>query len=58
MRKRITLAISIYLRPDLLMINKPEEYLDLNSLMWLSRYLSNFKAISIVSSNDRFFLFY
>ena len=56
MRKRITLAITIYLRPDLLIINKPEEYLDLNSLIWLSRYFMNFKAISIVSSNDRFYL--
>ena len=56
MRKRITLAITIYLRPDLLIINKPEEYLDLNSMIWLSEYCRMRKTISIISSNDKYFL--
>lgn len=53
---RLALASLISENPDIALIDEPTNYLDLDSIRYFSRWLSNFSGTAIVVSHDRHFL--
>ena len=47
---------AILLNPDILILDEPTNYLDINAKMWLEEFLINFDNTVIVVSHDRHFL--
>jgi ATP-binding cassette subfamily F protein 3 len=52
-RMRVALAATLFARPDLLMLDEPTNYLDLEGVMWLQSYLKSFPGSVLVISHDR-----
>ncbi|QRN85989.1 ABC-F family ATP-binding cassette domain-containing protein [Clostridia bacterium] len=55
-KTRISLARSLLREPDILILDEPNNYLDLQALAWLEQFLSNYKGAVLVVSHDRYFL--
>jgi ATP-binding cassette subfamily F protein 3 len=55
-KTRLALARLLLESPDLLMIDEPTNYLDLESVQWLESYLKDYQKSLLVVSHDRFFL--
>ena len=55
-RMRASLASILYQMPDLLLLDEPTNHLDLPSVMWLEKFLSEFKGAIILVCHDREFL--
>lgn len=56
-RSRCTLASALLQRPDLLILDEPTNYLDIPSVIWLQRYLTNLEETTIlIVAHDRAFL--
>ncbi|WP_321298130.1 ATP-binding cassette domain-containing protein [Marinifilum fragile] len=53
---RVLLAQALFGNPDNLLLDEPTNDLDLETVMWLENYLSNFNNTVIVVSHDRHFL--
>lgn len=53
---RILLAQALFGKPDNLLLDEPTNDLDLETVMWLENYLSNFENTVLVVSHDRHFL--
>jgi len=53
---RINLAKLLLSDPNLLLLDEPTNYLDITSVRWISRFLSNFKGELIIISHDRDFM--
>ncbi|MBN1117757.1 MAG: ATP-binding cassette domain-containing protein [Bacteroidales bacterium] len=53
---RILLAQALFGNPDNLLLDEPTNDLDLETVLWLENYLSNFENTVIVVSHDRHFL--
>jgi len=53
---RVMLAQALYGNPDNLLLDEPTNDLDLETVMWLEEYLSNFEHTVLVVSHDRHFL--
>jgi len=53
---RVLLAQALFGNPDILLMDEPTNYLDLNTIDWLENFLLNFKNLVIVISHDRHFL--
>lgn len=53
---RINLAKLLLSEPNLLLLDEPTNYLDLPSVRWISRFLSNFKGELVLISHDRDFM--
>jgi ATP-binding cassette subfamily F protein 3 len=53
---RINLAKLLLSEPNLLLLDEPTNYLDLPSVRWITRFLSNFKGELILISHDRDFM--
>lgn len=52
-KMRVALARGLYMRPTLLMLDEPTNHLDLNTVIWLTDYLSSsWKKTLIVVSHD------
>ena len=53
---RVMLAQALYGNPDNLLLDVPTNDLDMETVMWLEDYLSNFEHTVLVVSHDRHFL--
>ena len=53
---RAALAKALLSNPDLMVLDEPTNYLDLNGLTWLEGFLRNFPNAFLVVSHDRYFL--
>lgn len=52
-RMRVALAAVLFSEPDLLMLDEPTNYLDLEGTLWLYDYLERYPRTAIVISHDR-----
>jgi ATP-binding cassette subfamily F protein 3 len=55
-RMRIALAKVLIQNPDVILLDEPTNYLDLESIVWLEEWLKSFKGAVLMTSHDRDFL--
>ncbi len=55
-KKRLGLAVSLIISPDLLLLDEPTNHLDLESILWLEKFLSREVPTYLLVSHDRYFL--
>src|SRR5262249_30763499 len=55
-RKRVALAHSLIIKPDLLILDEPTNHLDAETVEWLERYLTELKGALLLVTHDRYFL--
>jgi ATP-binding cassette subfamily F protein 3 len=55
-KTRLALARILLLAPDVLMLDEPTNYLDIQTLTWLEDYLRGYPGSLLVVSHDRYFL--
>jgi ATP-binding cassette, subfamily F, member 3 len=55
-KMRIALAKVIAQRPEMVFMDEPTNYLDLESIIWLEGWLKNFKGAVLMTSHDRDFM--
>lgn len=55
-KTRLALARILLQAPDLLMLDEPTNYLDIETLTWLENYLRSYSGGILVVSHDRYFL--
>ncbi|QIM63417.1 ABC transporter ATP-binding protein [Pasteurellaceae bacterium Orientalotternb1] len=55
-RMRLNLAQALICRSDLLLLDEPTNHLDLDAVIWLERWLANYRGTLLLISHDRDFL--
>lgn len=55
-RMRIALAKVLIQNPDVILLDEPTNYLDLESILWLEEWLKTFKGAVLMTSHDRDFM--
>ncbi|KAI8377871.1 P-loop containing nucleoside triphosphate hydrolase protein [Radiomyces spectabilis] len=55
-RMRISLARALFCKPDVLMLDEPDNMLDIPAIVWLESYLKTWPNTLLVVSHDREFL--
>ncbi|WPR71291.1 ABC-F family ATP-binding cassette domain-containing protein [Flavobacterium sp. NG2] len=55
-KKRLSLAITLINRPDLLILDEPTNHLDLEMIEWLESYFAKENITLFMVTHDRFFL--
>jgi ATP-binding cassette subfamily F protein uup len=55
-RKRVAMAHSLVVKPDLLILDEPTNHLDAETVEWLERYLAKFSGALLLVTHDRYFL--
>lgn len=55
-RTRLLLGRILLEKPDLILLDEPTNYLDIESVKWLENYLLNVKSAVLVVSHDRYFI--
>lgn len=53
---RVLLAQALFGNPDALLLDEPTNNLDIESIRWLERFLSNYRGVLLTVSHDRHFL--
>jgi ATP-binding cassette subfamily F protein uup len=54
--KRVGLAHTLILRPDLLILDEPTNQLDADTIAWLEDYLARYSGALLLVTHDRYFL--
>ncbi len=52
-RMRVSLAAALFAEPDILLLDEPNNYLDLEGSLWLENFLRNYRNTVIIVSHDR-----
>ena len=55
-KTRVNLARLLLEKTDILLLDKPTNHLDLNSVEWLEGYINAFKGTVLAISHDRYFI--
>lgn len=55
-KTRIALGKILLTKNDILMLDEPTNYLDIESVQWLEDFLKNYKGALLIISHDRYFL--
>ncbi|HEX5126520.1 MAG TPA: ATP-binding cassette domain-containing protein [Rhodocyclaceae bacterium] len=55
-RMRLNLAQALMCRSDLLLLDEPTNHLDLDAVVWLEKWLTNYRGTLLLISHDRDFL--
>jgi len=55
-KTRLQLVKLLLQEPDLLVLDEPTNYLDMDTVQWLESYLENYRSALLVVSHDRYFL--
>ncbi|WCK55003.1 ABC-F family ATP-binding cassette domain-containing protein [Aneurinibacillus sp. Ricciae_BoGa-3] len=55
-KTRLALAKLLLMEPNVLVLDEPTNYLDIETLGWLEKYLQGYPGAVLVVSHDRFFL--
>lgn len=54
--KRVGLAQVLMQAPDLLLLDEPTNHLDVDAIVWLEKYLAQYKGALLLVTHDRYFL--
>ncbi len=52
-RMRVSLASALFTEPDVLLLDEPNNYLDLEGTLWLENFLRGYRNTVIIVSHDR-----
>jgi sulfate-transporting ATPase len=55
-RRRVALCRLLLSAPDLLLLDEPTNHLDAESVLWLERFLAEYKGTIMAVTHDRYFL--
>jgi energy-dependent translational throttle protein EttA len=55
-KRRVALCQVLLSQPDLLLLDEPTNHLDAESVLWLERFLAEFKGTVVAITHDRYFL--
>ncbi len=55
-KKRLDIALSLILSPDILLLDEPTNHLDIEGIDWLTNFLTSQATTFVVTSHDRYFL--
>ncbi|MBU1064165.1 ATP-binding cassette domain-containing protein [bacterium] len=53
---RVLIGQCLFSEPDILLLDEPNNHLDIYSIAWLGEYLKEFSGIVIIVSHDQYFL--
>ncbi len=55
-KMRIALAKVLVLKPDLILMDEPTNYLDMETILWLEEWLKNYEGSVFMTTHDRYFM--
>jgi ATP-binding cassette subfamily F protein 3 len=55
-KMRIALARVLVIKPDLILMDEPTNYLDMETILWLEEWLQNFDGAIFMTTHDRDFM--
>lgn len=55
-KMRIALAQVLVLKPDLILMDEPTNYLDMETILWLESWLQNYEGAIFMTTHDRYFM--
>ena len=55
-KMRIALAQVLVLKPDLILMDEPTNYLDMETILWLEEWLRNYEGAIFMTTHDRYFM--
>src|SRR6201990_958123 len=55
-KMRVALARILLMRPDAMLLDEPSNHLDLESLIWLEKFLKGYYGMLLMTSHDREFM--